>query len=516
MNATPTDESFFQAYHDVSKWGTMTYQIFRVMSSITHFTVAIIILSTWTKIGSPKLYSSAYFTTDMVSMLYGISNNGMVPSSSAMPFLPILGHSQTTPITLNTESMLGYAQPVILKYEGDNAYTFAPNKCTEILAISIDNTGIDPAAPAPRPEDVAAWKACRAADVPTRLVDMAYDKNTMTFFGSNNMLALLYNTMVITAAIAIACLPTFGSSMMDMVWFMMAEALLLANFLTMLAFPFTQGQLHLPPNNCILVGLLHAITGIGILIFYMKNRTDTGIGKLNRRASPQSENNRYISLLGADDNKEPNTRLLSGWVDDFTATMHMVNVRYFEYSMTAGLFLVSLTLMLYPNGDAYVYQQVYTGMLFCNLVAIPITNAIIGFAKAKDGGSSLSTTEDQGWIIAGIILVLCASLTFFAASFAPFFLNAGAILNNPEMPQPVKGVVGGTIAVFFLFAGFGTFTILYMLREISMSKKDNKNTSVTVLEWTMNQLIGYEVLNWGKWIIAAVILGSARFQIGLE
>jgi hypothetical protein len=356
-----------------------------------------------------------------------------------------------------------------------------------------------------------------AADFPTRLVDMAYDKNTMTFFGSNNMLALLYNTMVITAAIAIACLPTFRWEMLDMVWFMVAEALLLANFITMLVFPFTPGHLHLPPNNCILAGLLHAITGIGILIFYMKNRTDTGVWKMNRKVFPQNENNKYSSLLGADDNKEPNTRLQSGWVDDFTATMHMVNVRYFEYSMTAGLFLVSLTLMLYPNGDAYVYQQIYTGMLFCNLVAIPITNAIIGFAKAKDDFSSSSNTEDHNWIIAGIFLVLCASLTFFAASFTSFFLNAEVILKNPEMPLAVKSVVGLTIGIFFLFAAFGTVTILSMLRKISMKKDAKKGDYYSiVLEWTMNQLIGYEALNWGKWIIAAVILGSARFQIGLE
>jgi hypothetical protein len=156
-------------------------------------------------------------------------------------------------------------------------------------------------------------------------------------------------------------------------------------------------------------------------------------------------------------------------------------------------------------------------MLFCNLVAIPITNAIIGFAKAKDGDSSSSTTEYHGWIIAGIVLVLCASLTFFAASFTSFFLNAEVILKNPEMPLAVKSVVGLTIGIFFLFAAFGTVTILSMLRKISMKKDAKKGDYYSiVLEWTMNQLIGYEALNWGKWIIAAVILGSARFQIGLE
>ena len=258
------------------------------------------------------------------------------------------------------------------------------------------------------------------------MMDMPYPYTTMTFFGTNNMLGLIYNTLLITAAISIAMLPPFKNYFNF--WVLVAELILMGNFIGMMAIPFTNTAMHLPPNNAILVSVLHLITMVVILalarprdeerpvntgekggydpwpivlrylgtnfvrggrygnsgahvnayqrpstgqVLYVNRDTplfvgdkkgpdpeDIPVGDVEEK--PVQDKGKHVAgLVGNIAALNPVDVLEDDFADHLIMKMSMITVRYFEYSMTAGLFLVSVLLALYPTANVYLYHIVF-------------------------------------------------------------------------------------------------------------------------------------------------------------
>lgn len=151
-----------------------------------------------------------------------------------------------------------------------------------------------------------------------------FSQDTTVLFGSNNMLALIYNTMFITAMLSLATLPVPKRlekvSGLQKLWPFLACMGLLGNLIAMLVIPYRQQHMHLPANNMAVVAVLHIISILGVLL---------------------------LAAQGSDFTKK------------MTSDGTMVCIRYFEYSMTAGLFLVATMSAVGSSGEAYTYQVAY-------------------------------------------------------------------------------------------------------------------------------------------------------------
>lgn len=213
--------------------------------------------------------------------------------------------------------------------------------------------------------------------------------------------------------------------------------------------------------------------------------------------------------------------------DMFVELMHnhmsMVMVRYFEYSLTAGLFLVSVLITMYPSADAYMYQILYQGMMMCNLVAIPITKGIVGAVKTHeflDQASAAKVHMMYGqWVPAGLGMILAASMLFFIAAFVPFSTTVMPLIGSEGVPTSVKLVVIIILIIFLLFALVGLVTIGRMIAVVSNSAQQEATKGEYIRQirkWMDYQLVAYELLNWGKWGIAIGVVGGVLASIGLK
>mmetsp|Transcript_44843 Transcript_44843/g.112478 ORF Transcript_44843/g.112478 Transcript_44843/m.112478 type:complete len:270 (-) Transcript_44843:172-981(-) len=232
--------------------------------------------------------------------------------------------------------------------------------------------------------------------------------------------------------------------------------------------------------------------------------------------------------------------------------MSMIMVRYFEYSMTAGLFLVSILVVMIPAGDAYMYQMAYIGMLMTNLVALPMMKAVIGamrtlyflvtpsWSHTKDDSTGKHKADTRkfaiaqkvassvtGWLVAGLVFMLMASVMFFLAGLWVFMDHIGG-LATAGAPPAVTTVISVVLVIYMLFAvvGFAFFVIAMatvdgMSGHIKGSSEhaadgggadsskgmhdcaENCEKSVRNVRWWLGlKLILFEGFNWGKWFVA--------------
>ena len=109
---------------------------------------------------------------------------------------------------LTQRTMLMHAQPLMVELPDEpNSFVGYNSHCK-----TIKNKG-NPTGAGSVVADyytIAGWRACIAQTVPEFLIDMPHSYHTMTLFGTNNMMAIITNTLIITAAFAIAGLPAVG------------------------------------------------------------------------------------------------------------------------------------------------------------------------------------------------------------------------------------------------------------------------------------------------------------------
>lgn len=203
-------------------------------------------------------------------------------------------------------------------------------------------------------------------------------------------------------------------------------------------------------------------------------------------------------------------------------------LKYFEYSLTAGLFLVGVLLLFRPHADTYMYQIAYIGMFACNIIAIPLHKIFVHGATVRtymesigqvpkiclDGDppkKDLSANEMQNigetctvvkeahmHVTYAVIAFLVASFLFFAAGLIPF-LDSMILYSSVEgMPTIVRFSIWSTLILFFMFAIYGLIYISWLLANISSG-------SHRVYQIMLYQNFMFEVINSAKWFLAFFI-----------
>lgn len=572
-------------------------QNLRLGWAVFYIVIFSFIASKWSEIGNHptmhvRLISSAYSMVDTMSMMSAITNRGFVSPSVSSPFI-YMGTVNPGFKVLTNNTILHHTQPVLIRTDGDvEAYTLSPSKTCTNNMLTNNNTAI--------------WSACRASGVPMSLVDLTYLDNTLSLFGSNNVMALIYQTIFITMVISIATLPpkTLFMPNQEVSWVYLSLILLLGNFVFTVTVPLSTPGAHYPVNNAAIATVLHVVTACVLAMLAkskdtestdpdddsssnadssdagpsaMEVESDTAplVRKRNKRVqfklhflgrhlvasdggkgAPTYSNlygrihkdnvtgkphvTEVLRFMSNDHHVEGNEVLFDtnlvhyggmydnivggvqnalhmvssyvvdpNWVKTKEGTQTMVNVRYFEYSMTAGLFLVCTILTVDRAVDIYVLHMAYMAMLFCNIVAIPITYGVVFWEKFKSQGDNASFSNDYGiWLILSMICVLFASMCFFVSGMVVAIMATFHIML--QAPQVVQGFYYTSLGIYFCFA-VGGMAFIYILLF-----PGTYDSMFAFRKTIKNQLMYFEVLNIFKACLATVFYTSVVTTAGLS
>lgn len=187
--------------------------------------------------------------------------------------------------------------------------------------------------------------------------------------------------------------------------------------------------------------------------------------------------------------------------------MDAVTLKYFEYAMTAGLFLSGVLMSFYPYGNIHMYQTSALGMMLCNLVAIPMHKVLLFATKLRDADPFFHAIKDAA--SAAVVLFILASWFFFIAGIYSFS-TMSSLATADGVPDFVVTVFWGMMGGFILFGVLGTLCtglLAWNLRWPFLNKMMVKNVNYAMS-------FGFEFLNLVKAIIGFVILQSAANATG--
>lgn len=221
-----------------------------------------------------------------------------------------------------------------------------------------------------------------------------------------------------------------------------------------------------------------------------------------------------------------------------------ITLKYFEYSLTAGLFLIGILLLFRPHADTYMYQIAYVGMFACNIVAIPLHMSIVhactircymekigmvapevptkgsitkgSIAKGSNTKGSITRRQmetnalilDVHWHVTyAVVSFLVASFLFFFAGMVPFLDSVREYSNLEGMPAVVQASTFMTLTLFILFAVLGTYFIYRLLNNLGAGHDQ-------VFKIMQYQNLTFESINNAKWVLAAIICGGGLASIG--
>jgi hypothetical protein len=624
-------------------------------------------LSTEKRYAASRLVQNSHYLTDYSQGLLSTGSRGANLTgvlTLATEFyqqhpnlLPIfLGAQNQRLPPLNRETVLNSMQPVSILYS-DNLRTSqvsngglssSPFLCMHLF--KADKSAMHPNV---TDFDLASWRACRAQDVPSRLVDIPQTLHSMILFSSNNFLFLLYITMFLTAVLALAFIvPVSNARYLNPVF--LALVLLCANAVFVLFSPWFSKEfakndvqhnvLRLPVNNVVIAIFFHFVVGIAILLlgrnkdriivkdilsgrhtgkathkivsaasifnsnnyvgvyrdyqfpsynhmhiwkFGGKLWTSSTVGeghvKALRTCGKQSANllwakqNRFNNanpfLVYGDKKKDDNeaTALDAAKHDDSNVMVpldissrfhffhkkqrsqiidasfievldhHMswITVKYFEYALTAGLFLIGVLLLFSPHADTYVYQVAFLGMFACNSIAIPLHQMLVHASTVKEYMASIgmipisSTADGNNVEQAGqekpkegsglndppnvknarmhasysVLCFLVASWLFFIAGLVPYLDAVNKTIYLEGIPT---AVVFSSVLTAILFVLFGVAGCIFIVGVLMVIHKGPD----TVQRWFRAQNLCFELLNNVKWILAFTICVGGLATIG--
>lgn len=206
--------------------------------------------------------------------------------------------------------------------------------------------------------------------------------------------------------------------------------------------------------------------------------------------------------------------------------MDAVTLKYFEYAMTAGLFLTGVMFSFHPNGNLHMYQLSAAGMVACNLVAIPMHKALLFGARLAAGKAYTQPVRDAA--SAAAVMFLISSWFFFIAGFYAFG-SMSSMARADGVPDFVVVVYYGMYVGFLLFGALGTVCTVLLVWNMSMRSGSGggsgggggaaQQQQAGVQKAFMKDVVygmslGFEILNLIKAIIAFVILGSVSASTG--
>lgn len=374
----------------------------------------------------------------------------------------LLVSPQLSSMTNNTTTdWLSVAQPTVTKYQ-------TPNWCT---------TGVDE----------GQKKACALRKFPPQMVEIALQKDTTSMLGHNNLVLLVFGTMSLTLMFSLYTFPPSSKSteppkdILQSVWARstgvnLSRLWTLASIIFILVVSCDSQHFDIPPNNAVLLIVLHCVAAIVL----------EGLRAHMLQLYAESSN------------------LLSGW---------LVITKYAEYSLTAGLFLGTISMTMGMKDNTYVFQAMYVGMMLCNIVAIPMHIAIVTM-KPSDTVKSLADNLRENMPLVGYtVMVLIASWLFFFSSLVSTLTmgeDSGSRISmlvlgsSSGIPDSVKAAIIQLYVFFFLFGIVGTAFYLNFIVGGSIAKW-TRMTNSRLEVWL-------EYLNWCKWIITLCVVVFVLMQ----
>lgn len=143
--------------------------------------------------------------------------------------------------------------------------------------------------------------------------------------------------------------------------------------------------------------------------------------------------------------------------------------------------------------------------MLCNFAAIPATRALTGMLNKEIMLPNQSRGGYQWCVTIGICLIVLSSVGFFFVAMVPVLVTVTRINNTAPVPKEVMDVIGMTMGLYFAFATVGLAAILPMVYVVTASAgQSDLHTSFRKI--MTFQLIGFEVLNLGKWFIAFFVM----------
>lgn len=494
---------------------TRTIQLLKLFSVIMNFSLMVASLAAlFSHDVAERLAYPAYGITDHSSMLKYITYRGFVTQpqcTAAMSDSTMLSENSGSLDILYLQqldevTMLEFSQPVIIQYSSnsvDSSY-LSPKMCQTVILSPNENTVVETGL-ASKVES-ALWAYCKSRDVPAQLVDMAYTETTMVPLAYNNLLVLIFGTMSLTLAFSLSTVSrgTFLEKytitpLVSLLW-------ICISIVIFMVIPFTNKGLRMPVNNAMLMVVLHIAAAFIIVMeaSWRKNRL--------------------------------NSALVGNVVESYTFNEpENILIKYAEYTLTAGLFLTSVSMTLGPTDDVYVYHGMYIGMMMCNLVAIPMHMNMVKKIKMlqKDYFSSQGNGIIVKWnFVIYIGLMMLVSWIYFFSSLISTLSPSGrlSVLINfsggdSGIPLAVKFAVVQLYCFFLFFGLAGTWFYWVCVNLIlkpdsgysSQSKQDDGEKKEVITQRTKLldkysfQLVKVlELLNWCKWIISVCVLASVQ------
>ncbi len=163
----------------------------------------------------------------------------------------------------------------------------------------------------------------------------------------------------------------------------------------------------------------------------------------------------------------------------------------------------------------------YLGMLFCNLVAIPITKALVFWNYFTRQYTNVYNTiiNDYGaWIMIAAGMVLFSSVFFFMAAMVVVFQATTNVMI--QSPMVVKLFYWFTMIIYILFAVAGIVTIGLLISYASQIQASSETVSLSASRGfkrtIKSQVMTYEVLNLGKAVLGIYFMAGMLTATGLS
>lgn len=315
------------------------------------------------------------------------------------------------------------------------------------------------------------------------LFDTAYHPQTGVWFGSNNLFLWLYQTAFLSAVFAFwnVCPVALSRNQMytemeekeqaprkpgyKIIWSFIFHSLV--SWAILLCFFLFDRFCGISASAFIICVVLYSAALGGIMWFFSLGQDVKPLAaNIFKSKANKFSDSTGMHLLGA-----PARNYRDVFLNDnggLEQKKQGVNFLHFEYSLTAGLFLIGTIQSFDQTADVYVYQQAFAGMVMCNVLGICLTNNIV-----HDGGPV------GGWeYISHHTFVFLASCLLFCAGFVPVAHLCLVPVTKLESVPIVVQATTVLLLVFYCLFGFVGAIGLWLMPGFNVCD------STKALKWT--------------------------------
>jgi hypothetical protein len=290
----------------------------------------------------------------------------------------------------------------------------------------------------------------------------------------------------------------------------------------------------IPVNSFFLITILYVCTAGGLLWFYDDtNQPQSNSFEPDKASIPDTvfRADSHVVHRKQQQHRQPDSLLLApllllgtnrkghlpadGKNHPFKDYQEHLGIRFFEYSITAGMFLLATALTYgLGQGEVYVYQHAFMGMVVCNAIGTCMIFQLPDTYSVGKGHSLFSLfLELTGTFFASCFCFAAAMYPVIAVCM-PLVLG-DYMRHNPEV-WIVYTIAVSTIVLYALFAFFGWIFlwILPLWKAYNADENTGSSSSVNFASCLAKGTVAFTLLNFiGKITIIGIALGGAFNQM---